>query len=373
MDYQKVIGFLNLHHSPSLGPLTADRPLASTSFLGRYAFMDFTLSNFTNSRIDEVGILIQTKPRSILKHLGSNNTWNTNTKTGFEIIMYNEEAIGNKRYNNDFANIRANDWVLKRSDADYVIVAPAHFIMAIDYREVLAQHIASHAQITLVYTPATNARNHFIGSDVLTLNEEKLVSEIRPNKGTVNKANISLETYVINRAKFIELMEKAATISSFFCLHDIVSYTCGTTERVNTYAYHGYVRCFDSLEHYVEYSMELLDYSNRAKLFRADWPIYTVTHDTPPTRYLPEANVRNSFIANGAHIQGNVRNSIISRGVVVGANSKVSNAIILSSTVIGENIEIDHVIIDKYCKIRHAKSLKGEKGKPLYIKQGDQI
>jgi ADP-glucose pyrophosphorylase len=32
--------------------------------------MDFTLSNFSNSGIDKVGILIETQPRSIMKHLG---------------------------------------------------------------------------------------------------------------------------------------------------------------------------------------------------------------------------------------------------------------------------------------------------------------
>ena len=35
----KVMGLCNLHHSPDLGELTASRPLASTSFLGRYAFI----------------------------------------------------------------------------------------------------------------------------------------------------------------------------------------------------------------------------------------------------------------------------------------------------------------------------------------------
>ena len=42
----KVLGLLDLHNSPDLGPLTSSRVLASTSFLGRFAFMDFALSNF---------------------------------------------------------------------------------------------------------------------------------------------------------------------------------------------------------------------------------------------------------------------------------------------------------------------------------------
>ena len=88
---RKVIGFCNLHHSPQLGELTSSRPLASTSFLGRYAFIDFVLSNFSNSNIDEIGILVKDHARSLNKHLGFGNSWNINTKTGANVVMYNEK------------------------------------------------------------------------------------------------------------------------------------------------------------------------------------------------------------------------------------------------------------------------------------------
>lgn len=78
----KVLGYCNLHHSPSLGELTESRSIASTPFLGRYAFIDFTLSNFTNSGIDMVGILVKEHQRSLVKHLGNSNVWNINTKLG---------------------------------------------------------------------------------------------------------------------------------------------------------------------------------------------------------------------------------------------------------------------------------------------------
>jgi glucose-1-phosphate adenylyltransferase len=51
-----VIGLVDLpQFAPSLGELTANRSLGSTSFLGRYAFCDFALSNFCNSEIANVG------------------------------------------------------------------------------------------------------------------------------------------------------------------------------------------------------------------------------------------------------------------------------------------------------------------------------
>ena len=48
----KVLGFVNLYDSPSLGELTKHRTSGSTSFLGRFALMDFALSNFTNANIE---------------------------------------------------------------------------------------------------------------------------------------------------------------------------------------------------------------------------------------------------------------------------------------------------------------------------------
>lgn len=370
---EKMLGFLNLHHSPNLGALTSDRSLASTSFLGRYAFMDFTLSNFTNSNIDQVGILVASHPRSILKHLGSRNTWSVNTKTGFEVIMYNEKGHTSKRYNHDFANIVENDWVLRRSDAEYIVFAPAHFLVSIDFRDVLKEHIANRAEITLVYTHVHNAKKHFIGCDIVSLSDDQRVVGLSGNKGAHNDENISLETYIVNRKKLLEIIEKSEKLSSFFGLHDYVSFTCNAGERINAYQYEGFVRCFDSFEHYVEYSLEMLDYSIRSQLFKETWPIYTVTHDTPPARYGERADVSSSFIANGTRIEGTVKNSIVSRDVIVEAGAVVTNSILLTNSYIGTNRIVNHVVVDKAVKVLHVEKVEGSKIAPLYIHKGDTV
>ncbi len=80
-----VVGLINLHSDVSLKGLTERRPVASVSFLGRYGVIDFVLSNFSNSRIDKVGILVKEKPRSLLKHIGSGNAWNFNSK---EVVFH---------------------------------------------------------------------------------------------------------------------------------------------------------------------------------------------------------------------------------------------------------------------------------------------
>ena len=70
----KVYGICNLHDSPRLGQLTENRPLGPTTFLGRYGLMDFTLSNFSNSGINRVAVLVekgqQVKQSDVIAKLG---------------------------------------------------------------------------------------------------------------------------------------------------------------------------------------------------------------------------------------------------------------------------------------------------------------
>lgn len=367
----KVLGYCNLHHSPSLGELTESRSIASTPFLGRYAFIDFTLSNFTNSGIDMVGILVKEHQRSLVKHLGNANVWNINTKLGINTILYNENEARNPLYNHDVNNIKENDWLLHKVNADYVVIAPVHFVMAIDYNEVIKKHIENGANITVIYQKVDNAKTHFEHCDTVSL-EGNTITSLKKNNCTKDKVNISLETYVISMKKFKELIYKTSQISALYNLRDLIAYSL-KSELVYGYEHKGYVRCFDSLTHYMQYSLELLDYKTRQGLFLNNWPIFTVTNDTPPTKYLNNAEVKNSFISNGAIIDGKVENSILSRKVIVKEGAVINNCIILTDCVISEDCHLENVIVDKYAKIIHVKELIGDVDNPVFIKQGANV
>ena len=128
----KAIGIVNLHSDVDFVGLTERRPVASVSFLGRYALIDFVLSNMSNSTIDAVGVLIQKKPRSLFKHLGNGDSWNFNSKAGGVSLLYNEKYANNPNYNHDINNLIENIAFLEANKADYVVIAPAHIITAMD-------------------------------------------------------------------------------------------------------------------------------------------------------------------------------------------------------------------------------------------------
>ena len=368
---KNVIGLLDCHHSPELGELTRSRPLASTSFLGRYAFCDFALSNFCNSEIDNVGILVKNHQRSILKHMGSMMSWVTNTKVGHETIFFNEKGALNQDYNTDINNILENDWVLYDSNASYIVFQSAHIIANLDFRPMLEEHIARGEKITVVYKKIDNADRSFRTSHVFDIDEDGYVVGSHNNDGSQKEANVSLEAWIINREVLAEVIHRHGEVRASWGMREVLAWLCSIGAfKMHTYEFKGYARCFDSLEHYVEYSYELLDRDVAKELFLPDWPIYTQTHDTPPALYGEEADVRNSFISNGCIVNGEVTDSILCRGVKVGKGAVIKRAIVLSQVSIGDNAKIGDIVVDKYAVITANHVVKGDPYNIIYLKQG---
>lgn len=368
----KVMGFCNLHGNRSLGPLTESRPLGSTSFLGRYALMDFTLSNFSNSGIDKVGILVENRMRSITKHLGSTNVFNTNTKLGFEQILVNELAMGNPIYNHDLNNLRNNDWILYEHKPDIIVVAPADILYVLDFKKVIEDHVKKQADITLLYTQISDGKQHFLDGEEVFIKDD-LVLSLQHNQCVKDDLDVSMDTYIFSRQGLENIFKKAKKLSSTFGIKDVLRHLINLDhEKVYAHKHTGYVRSFFDLRLYYDFSMEMLNYDLRKSVFLENWPIYTVTNNTPPARYGSQAVVKNSMIANGAKIFGTVKNSIISRNVVIEAGAVVENSIIFTDSHIGKDIYIKKAVIDKYCQIQHTKKLEGN-ALPVYIRQGEHL
>ena len=367
---RNVIGIVDLHHNIQLDFLTETRSIASTQILGRYCFIDIPLSNFSNSGIKKIGILIKEKPRSLFRHLGLKNPWAFNTKTGGITLLYNEKYANDKIYNTDINNLLENSWYLKdNSNEKYVVVAPAHLVMTINYEDVVNEHIKSNADITCVYKQNSKGRTEFLSCPVFEMNDNRIV-DIKLNKGDKDIISTSLNTYVINYDVFISLLEKAHNTSSLFSLKDIIAASVNNL-NIHGYRFDGAVQCYDSLSSYLKNSLNLLNYDLYSSIFKNDWPIYTRTYDTPPVIYGKNAVIKNCFIANGSQIDGIVENSIIGRGCIIEKGAIVKNSIILANAKVCSNVKLNYVVVDKQAIIKYTKELEGTLNSPIGIRQED--
>lgn len=369
---RKVLGLVDLHHDIKLGVLTNNRSIASTTFLGRYCFIDIPLSNFANSGVEKIGVLIQDKPRSLFRHLGINNPWAFNTKTGGLTLLYNEKYANNKVYNTDINNLLENYWYLKEhAHIRYVIIAPSHIVMTINYNEVLQYHINNNADVTLVYKENEEGNTKFLSCRELNL-DGNIVKKIMLNKGGSKKNNVELNSYIINRETLIKMIEEGQKSSSLYTLKELIALSL-KSRKVVGYQYKGFTQCYDSLPAYLHNSLELLDNKKYNLLFKDNWPIYTRTYDTPPVKYGKNADIRQALIANGSVINGTLVNSIVGRDVVIEEGSIVKNSILLAHVRITKDSNLDYVIVDKEAVVKNIKILCGTENEPIGIKQEDIV
>lgn len=367
----RVLALLNCHNSPELGDLTATRPLASTSFLGRYALMDFAMSNFTNSGFQNISVLVKNHQRSILKHMGNMMFWVNNTKIGRVGTLTNEDGILNPAYNTDINNIKENDYLLYESDIDTLLFAAPEIIASVDFRPYIEEHFKRGEQITMIYKDIEDADEQFIGGHVLEVGEDGYLLDAERNNGEKKKAKASLEMWIINREILREMIQRQKRVdASWGIAQMIVHFAKHGLAKVHCVPFDGYVRRFDSLKHYCEYSFELLEHANSKALFKHDWPIWTRTHDTPPAIYGENSKVNNSFISNGCIIDGEVKDSIICRGVKVAKGAKIEKSIVLSMSQIGEKARLKDVVMDKYCIMSEKHHIEGDEENIIYLKQG---
>lgn len=346
------------------------RPIGAFSFLGRYRVIDFPISNMSNSGIDRIQVYVRRKPRSLAEHLGTGRHYNINSKRGRLQLLFAENSSENDIYNTDIAAFMENIEIIERTHYPYVVIAPNYMVYSANFDTLLQNHIDSGADITLLYHSVDNAKDSFLNCDILNLNKQKGVLSIEKNRGSAKNRNIFMDTYIMKKDLFVELIRKARKLSSMYTLPQIVSIECENLD-VRGVAHRGYFATITDFKSYYDANLSLIDFKEAESLFDTEWPIYTRTNDSAPTHYFESADVKNSVVSNGCLVEGTVENSVIGRGCVIKKGAVVKNSVVLANAVIGEDVHIENQVVDKWAQIIHAKEIIAEPGRPGYIRRDD--
>lgn len=348
------------------------RPVGAFSFLGRYRVIDFPISNMSNSGIDQIQVYIRRKPRSLTEHLGTGRHYNINSKRGRLHILFSETGVEHDIYNNDIAAFQENMECIEKVHCPYVVIAPSYMIYAQDFSTLLQTHIDSGADITLLYHSTDNAKEKFLNCNTVNLNKQKGVLSLEMNRGTAKNRHIFMDTYIMRKDLFIELVAKAQKTSSMYSLADIVNAFC-TELDVRGVSHRGYFASITDFKSYYDANISLIDFKTALSLFEDGWPIYTRTNDSCPTQYFEGAQTKNSVVSNGCLIEGTIENSVIGRGCVIKKGAVVKNSVILPGVVIGENVHVENIVADKHAQITRVKEIIADPMAPGYIRRNDKM
>lgn len=354
----------------SIRELTEKRTFGSVPFGGRYRLIDFPLSNMVNSGINKVAVITKRNYQSLMNHLGSGKSWDLSRRRD-GLFIFPPFGNGTEGFSNRIDMLSSISGFIKKSKEEYVILTDCNMVCNINYRKVINEHIKNDADITIMYK-SENLLKKMSEVLVLTVNEDKRITQIRINPNVKDRCNLSMNMMVVKKNLLLELIYGCISSNKTDFNRDMLQRNVANYKMFG-YEFTGFSRNINSMGAYFSASMTLMDQEVRNELFRSDVPIYTKVRDDMPAKYGLSSSVKNSIIGNGCVIDGIVENSIIFKGVKIGASSKVSNCVIMQDTVIGENCSLSYIITDKDVRITNGRTLMGFRSYPVYISKASLV
>ena len=371
---EKALGIIFPNTYDTMVPeLVQERLMASIPFASRYRMVDFVLSSMVNSGIDNISLIVHKNYHSLVDHIGSGREWDLSRKNGgLNIVAPFSERTSVGQFKGRVDALTSVIPFLSNQKEKYVVLSDANIAVNFDYKALIKAHIDSGADVTIAYREGEITQKIRESENVAKeryftylMDEDQKITKIEINTKDTGVKNISLNTYVFDREFLIKQIQEAGLLGKTQIERDILIPHLGEW-KIQGYKYDGYVACISGIKSYFDENMRLLDEKNLDALFLGN-PIYTKIRDDNPTRYIGNAKVKNSMLADGCIVEGEVENSVIFRGVKIGKGAKVKNCVIMQDTVIEDGASLEYVITDKKVTITANKSLKGEDNYPSFI------
>jgi glucose-1-phosphate adenylyltransferase len=358
-----------------LAPLTADRAKPAVPFGGLYRLVDFALSNLVNAGLRRICVLTQYKSHSLDRHITT--TWRLSSLLGNYVTpVPAQQRLGPHWYTGSADAIYQSLNLIFDDQPDIVAVFGADHVFRMDPRQMIEQHIANGAGVTVAAIPVPRDEATAFGVIRAAPNGRAIEAFLEKPAdppampGRPDMAFASMGIYVFSTDVLIDALRKDAADdgSRHDMGGDIVpmlvrdraaqvydfldNHVPGAEERDA-----GYWRDVGTLDSYFDAHMDLCAVHPIFNLYNDKWPILTYVPSQPPAKFVHDSGDRvgraiNSVVSNGVIVSGGlVRSSVLSPGVRVNSWSRVERAILLHNTKIGRNAVVENAILDKNVEV----------------------
>jgi glucose-1-phosphate adenylyltransferase len=360
-----------------LDPLTRERAKPAVPFGGRYRIIDFVLSNFANSGILRMKVLVQYKSESLNAHI--QRGWRlTALLNQYVELVPAQMRVGPKWFEGSADAIYQNLNIITDEEPEYTFIFGADHVYRMDVRQMLDFHVERKAELTVAAIPIPVAEAHEFG--IIEVDSEgrmigfteKPKTGAKTIPGDPTRCLASMGNYLFTTDALVqEIVRDAGDPSS---AHDFgKSIVASMYQRKRVYVYdfaknvvpgqtereRGYWRDVGSIEAYFQANMDLVDVDPIFSLYNDQWPIFTIQYNYPPAKFVFNnekdhrvGRATDSLVSEGCIISGgHVHHSILSPKVRVNSFSTVEDSILFENVNIGRHCKIRRAIIDKHVEI----------------------
>lgn len=359
-----------------LREITEHRTVAAVPFGGRYRIVDFMLSNMVNSGIYRVGLLMKDKYQSLIDHVGTAKDWDLSRKNGGVTMLppysYSKKAspLVTGEYRGKIDALSGAIDFLQKNRADYVVLSDGDLIANIPLDEVIEAHEKSGNDVTMVCARKVKESPF---TTYCELNRKREVVDIRVGDCNDGKCkHIALGVYIMSRQHLIHMIADCVTHNCIHFEREMLTRAL-TDSTIGGYIFNEYSMKIEDARDYFRANMDMLDKDTRDEVFLRTRPIFTRIYDESPAYYGDKAEVVDSLIADGCHIEGRVVNSVLFRDVYIEKEAEIRDSIVMENGRILTGASLAHIITDRGVTIREGRTMMGHENYPVVIAKSSVV
>ncbi len=368
-----------------LYPLTRDRAKPAVPFGGHYRIIDFTLSNCLNSGLRRIHVLTQYKSLSLHRHLRMG--WDVFCREVGEFldIIPPQQRKSSVFYKGTADAVFQNIYTLEREGPEYVVVLSGDHVYKMDYLDMLQQHLATGADLTVSCVELPRERACGLGV-VETGADDRITRfvEKSPRPPAMperpDHCLTSMGVYVFRTKTLVRRVSEDARRRTAHDFGADVIPRMLKQDRVFAHRFaepgrlhpappgpdgeqpggetddsrEPYWRDIGTIDAYYDANMDLTSRETLFDLHDQSWPIRTYQEQRPPAKFWSAdtdsaaGTVANSIVAAGCVASGGrIERSVLSPGVRVHSGSVIESAILLEDVDVGRGAVVRRAIIDK--------------------------
>jgi glucose-1-phosphate adenylyltransferase len=323
-----------------LYPLTQQRSKPAVPLAGKYRLVDIALSNCINSDILRTFVLTQYNSASLNRHIAQTYRF-SRFSNGFVEILAAEQTPESPQWFQGTADAvrqvlpHFRDWGI-----DTLLILSGDHLYRMDYRDFLARHYETNADVTVSVIPCgpqpasefgllktdeagriTEFKEKPKGDELLSMQVDTTKLGLDAAEAARRPFLASMGIYVFKYDRLESLLKEDTSWVDFG--REIIPAAI-KTDNVQAFMFDGYWEDIGSIGAFYRANLDLTTKIPKFNLFDAEAPVYT------RARYLPPSKIETSEISD----------SIISDGCIV-SGAKITNSVVGLRSRISKGVQLD--------------------------------
>ncbi len=356
-----------------LWPLTKDRAKPAVPIGGKYRLVDICVSNCLNSGLHHIAVLTQFNSVSLNRHIAQTYHFDFFHRGWVHILAAEQTTAVSDWYQGTADAVRKHMGDVLSVDAEDVLILAGDHLYSMDYSQMIRQHRAERADITVAVKPISQSDTSRFGVLRVTTEgrvdafvekpqEIEQLAELECTKLPDRPYLASMGIYVFRKDVLAKLLD-----SDFVDFgHDVIPAAI-SSHAVSAYSFDDYWEDIGTIRTFYDTSLALAQ-PNPPFVFNSEaWPVYTRPRFLPGCR-LDDVKLDHVLMADGCIIgKAKLYNSLIGNRSVICQDTVIRNTVMMGSSTyetdtqpksgevpaigIGQDSYIEGAIIDRNVRI----------------------